>query len=98
MYQNFERQNKGGYGGNYRNENHNRERGRSRSRDRSFSGNINNSRNDRSISNSRSRSGLTASTNRDRLRCYKCREYDHFMTDCPTSKEERESKFSKCLI
>ena len=22
--------------------------------------------------------------------CYKCREYDHFAKDCPTSKEERE--------
>ena len=30
------------------------------------------------------------STNRDRIRCYKCREYDHFAKDCPTSKEERE--------
>ena len=30
------------------------------------------------------------STNRDRIRCYKCTEYDHFMQDCPTSKEERE--------
>ena len=33
----------------------------------------------RSTSNSRSRSGSRASTNRDRIRCYKCREYDHFM-------------------
>ena len=30
------------------------------------------------------------STNRDRIRCYKCREYDHFAKDCPTSREERE--------
>ena len=28
--------------------------------------------------------------NRDRIRCYKCREYDHFTKDCPTSREERE--------
>ena len=34
---------------------------------------------DRSSSNSRSRSGSRASMNRDRIRCYKCREYDHFM-------------------
>ena len=27
--------------------------------------------------------------NRDRIRCYKCREYDHFAKDCPTSREER---------
>ena len=40
--------------------------------------------------NSRSRSGSRASTNRDRIRCYKCREYDHFTKDCPTSREERE--------
>ena len=30
------------------------------------------------------------STNRDRIRCFKCREYDHFTKDCPTAKEERE--------
>ena len=28
--------------------------------------------------------------NRDRIRCYKCREYDHFTKDCPTSTEEKE--------
>ena len=42
------------------------------------------------MSNSRLRSGSRASTNRDRIRCYKCREYDHFARDCPTSREERE--------
>ena len=73
------------------NENYSREIGRSRSRGRSFSRNNNNKRgHDRSISNSRSRSGSRASTNRDRIRCYKCREYDYFTKDCPTSKEERE--------
>ena len=35
-------------------------------------------------------SGSRVSTNRDRIRCYKCREYDHFTKDCPTLKEERE--------
>ena len=30
----------------------------------------------RSISNSR------VTTNRDRVRCYRCREYDHFATEC----------------
>ena len=30
------------------------------------------------------------STNRDRIRCYKCREYDYFARDCPTSRKERE--------
>ena len=76
---------RGGYRRNYRN--HNYERGKSRSRDRQYS---NNRRNDRS--NSRSRSGLRASANRDRIRCYKCREYDHFAKDCLTSKEEKESE------
>ena len=28
--------------------------------------------------------------NRDRIRCYKCREHDHFAYGCPTSNEERE--------
>ena len=47
-------------------------------------------RNDRS-SNSRSRSGLRSSTHRDRIRCYRCREYDHFTKDCPTTKVEKET-------
>ena len=54
--------------------------------------NVNNRRNDRSISNSRSRSGSIVIKNRDRFRCYKCREYDHFAKDCPTTKEERETE------
>ena len=41
---------------------------------------------DRRSSNDRSR----ASTNRDRIRCYACREYDHFVRDCPNSREERD--------
>ena len=36
-------------------------------------------------------SGPRASTNRDRIRCYKGREYDYFTKDCPPAKEERES-------
>ena len=24
------------------------------------------------------------------IRCYNCREYDHFARDCPTSREERD--------
>ena len=35
---------------------------------------------------------MRASTNRDRIRCYECREYDHFTKECPTSREERELK------
>ena len=49
-----------------------------------------NYRRDRSSSNDRSRSGSRASTNRDRIRCYMWREYDHFARDCPNSREERD--------
>ena len=37
-----------------------------------------------------SRSESRASTNRDRIRCYNCREYNHFARDCPASGEERD--------
>ena len=57
--------------------------------ERTFSRNYGNNR-DRSSSNSRSRSGSRASTNRGRIECYNCREYDHFVRDCPTSREERD--------
>ena len=49
-------------------------------------------RNNRSASNSRSRSGSRASTNRDRIRCFECREYDHFVRECPTRQESRETE------
>ena len=52
---------------------------------RSFSGDRN-----RSTSNRQSRSESRASMNRVRITCYKCREYDHFAKDCPTSIEEGE--------
>ena len=91
--QNFRKQNnRGGYRGNYRNKNY--ERGRSRSIERLFSGNIRG--NNRSSSNSRSRSESRASTNRDRIRYYKCREYNHFAKDCLTTKEERQIEYSRC--
>ena len=63
-------------------------RSRNRSRERTFTRNFGNNR-DISSSNSRSRSESRASTNRDRIRCYYCREYDHFVRNCPNSKEER---------
>ena len=71
----------------YRNIGYNRDR--DRSRERSFSGNYG-SNSAGSTSNSRSRSGSRTSTNRNRIRCYKCREYDHFARDCPNSREERD--------
>ena len=36
------------------------------------------------------KAGSRASTNRDRIRCYNCREHDHFARDCPKSREERD--------
>ena len=63
--------------------------GRDRSRERTFSRSYSNNR-DRSSSGSRSRSGSQASTNRDSIRCYNCREYDNFARDCPNSREERD--------
>ena len=30
------------------------------------------------------------SKNSNRIGCYKCREYDHSVKDCPTSKEEKD--------
>ena len=69
------------YGNNYRDMN--------RSRERTITRSYGNGR-DRSCSNDRSRSGSRASTNRDRIRCYACREYDHFARDCPNSREERD--------
>ena len=74
---------------NYRNEWYSsNNRDRSRLRERTLTRNYGNSR-DRSSSNNRSRSGSRASTNRDRIRCCACREYDHFARDCPNSREER---------
>ena len=75
---------------NYRNERYgNNNRDRNRSRERTITRSYGNGR-DRSSSNDRSRSGSRASTNRDRIRCYACREYDHFARDCPNSREERD--------
>ena len=59
--------------------------GRDRSRERTSTRNYSSGR-DRCPSNSRSRSGSRVSTNRERIRCYNCREYDHFVRDCPSSR------------
>ena len=86
--------------GGYRSDRHNDyNRGRNRLRERTSTRNYSSSR-DRNPSNSRSRSGSRANTNRDRIRCYNCRVYDHFTRDCPNFKEERESwkGYNKCWI
>ena len=49
-------------------------------------------RNDRSMSKSRSRSGSRASTNRDRIRCFGFRECNHFVRECPTRQEKRDTE------
>ena len=85
---NFDRQNsRGEYRNSYRNEDY--DRNRNMPRERLFCRSYGSNRN-RSTRNSRSRSGLRASTNRDRIRCSRYREYDHFTKDCPTSREEKE--------
>ena len=48
----------------------------------------------RSESSTRSRSNSGTSTNRDRVRCFKCRVYDHFVNECPNlapDNSDRES-------
>ena len=75
---------------NYRNERYgSNNRDRNRSRDRTLIRSYGNGR-DRNSSNDRSRSGSRASRNRNRIRCYVCREYDHFARNCPNSREERD--------
>ena len=32
------------------------------------------------------------SINRDRIRCFECREYDCFARECPTRRENRETE------
>ena len=39
---------------------------------------------------SRSRSSSHVSTNRDRSRCYRCNEYDHFARECPNIMSDKE--------
>ena len=44
------------------------------------------------MSNSRSRSDSRTHTNRDRIRCFECREYGHFARECPTGQASRETE------
>ena len=46
----------------------------------------------RSDSQSRSRLTSRVSINNDRIRCYMCREYDHFASECPNSVTDRDSE------
>ena len=84
--QNYRGQNfSGGYIRNNRNDNFGR--GKSRSRDRQYSDTF--IRNDRS-SISRARLCLRICTNRDRIRCFGCREYDHFTKDCTNLQTDKQ--------
>ena len=98
---NYRRYNRQNSRGEYRNDNYRScgyNSGRGRSRERAFSGNYNGNRN-RSMSKSRLRSGCRVSTNRDRIRCYNCREYDHFARDFPPlEKKENQRDYNRCLI
>ena len=65
---------------------------RDQSRDRrQWSRTVSRDRGDRPESVSRSRSGSRVSTNRDRLRCFRCSEYDHFARECPNTMTEDDS-------
>ena len=44
------------------------------------------------MSNSRLRSGSRASMNKDIIRYFECREYNHFIRECPTRQESRETE------
>ena len=69
-----------------RNFNRNYSSDRSRSRERRLSPRrYNNNRqnvNSRFRPRSRSRSNSRVRTNRDRIRCYRCQEYDHYVNEC----------------
>ena len=72
-----------------RNINRNYSNDRSRSRERTLSPRrYNNNDNNRQNMNSRfrprsrSRSNSRVRTNRNRIRCYRCREYDHYVSQC----------------
>ena len=59
----------------------------SRTRERSLAPRRDNRRYQSPTSNLGTRNRLTSGIimNRDRVRCYKCREYDHFANECPNS-------------
>ena len=84
--QNISRNNSRNSGRNV-NRNYGSDRSRSRERrlsPRMYSNNNNNRQNmsSRFRSRSRSRSNSRVTTNRDRIRCYRCREYDHYSNEC----------------
>ena len=63
-------------------------RDRSRTRERSLMPRRNDNRRHDSPNvnlGTRNRSNSRVTTNRDRIRCYRCRDYDHFANECPNT-------------
>ena len=62
-------------------------RDRSRTRERSLTPRRNDRKHDSPNANlgTRSRSSSRVTTNGDRVRCYRCRKYDHFANECPNT-------------
>ena len=82
--QNFSRNNSRNRGRNI-NSNYSSDRSRSRERrlsSRKYNNNNRQNANSRFRSRSRSRSNSRIRTNRDRVRCYRCQDYDHYANEC----------------
>ena len=71
-----------------RNENYNNDYTRGRSRDRNNSRSIPMRREE-----SRSQSNSRVSTNCDQVRCYRCQEYNHFVSECPYTPTDEETDY-----
>ena len=71
-----------------RNENYNNDYTRGRSRDRHDNRPIQQRREE-----SRSQSNTRVITNHDCMRCYRCREYDHFASECPNTPTDEEMDY-----
>ena len=50
-------------------------------------------RNHKRREESRSRSNSKVSTNRDRVKCCQCQEYDHFTSECPNTPTDKETDY-----
>ena len=71
-----------------RNENYNNDYTRGRSRDRHDNRPIQQRREE-----SRSQSNSRVSTIHDQVRCYRCQEYDHFVSECPNTPTDEEPDY-----
>ena len=79
----------------YRAENYNNDHTRGRSRDRHNIRPIQSRQNTLSHGRDESRSRFKSrvSTNHDCVRCYRCREYDHFASECPNIPIDKEPDY-----